>query len=212
MKQTNTKPKGATSYKETAFGILPRIKLLQLELEGTKKGLEHIYTLVKNTQDVRITPKIICELHKTSFGWMFPTWAGKYRKIQVTYSDKEAPLYYQIPERITNLCNDTHERLKTLPAPMDGSYITEVVSLLAWFQHQFVWIHPFQDYNGRIARMLTILILLKLNLPPIELKAETGADRNRYLRAMRKADDGDTSLLETLISQALTEALNHVTK
>ena len=28
-------------------------------------------------------------------------------------------------------------------------FIVEVVKLLAWFQHRFVYIHPFQDYNGR---------------------------------------------------------------
>lgn len=39
MKKSSTKPKGATSYKETAFGIIPHPKLLRLELEGTKKGL-----------------------------------------------------------------------------------------------------------------------------------------------------------------------------
>lgn len=42
MKKSSTKPKGATSYKQTAFGIIPRQKLLQLELEGTKMGLEFI--------------------------------------------------------------------------------------------------------------------------------------------------------------------------
>ena len=58
-----------------------------------------------------------------------------------------------------------------------------------------------------MARMLTILILLKLDLPPIELKAETGADRTQYLTAMQRADEGNFSLLEQLIGQTLFEAL-----
>lgn len=55
--------------------------------------------------------------------------------------------------------------------------------------------------------MLTILILLNLNLPPLELKADTKKDRQRYLRALQKADDGDLSQLESLINQALKESL-----
>lgn len=55
--------------------------------------------------------------------------------------------------------------------------------------------------------MLTILILLKLDLPPIELKAENEADRNKYLKAMQEADEGDYSLLEQLIGNALSETL-----
>lgn len=115
-----------------------------------------------------------------------------------------------MPELITNLCNDLGERLRYLPKPEDESFIIRVVELLSWFQHRFVFIHPFQDYNGRCARMLTTLILLKLNLPPIELKAETGLDRKRYLGAMQNADEGDYSLLETLINKALVESLDKI--
>lgn len=50
MKKSATKPQGATSYKETAFGIIPRSKLLQLEIEGTKKGIEFIDSLVASSK------------------------------------------------------------------------------------------------------------------------------------------------------------------
>ena len=40
MTKSNTKPKGATSYENTAFGIISRSKLLKLELEGTRRDFE----------------------------------------------------------------------------------------------------------------------------------------------------------------------------
>lgn len=207
-----TKPKGATSYKETAFGIIPRSKLIKLELEGVKKGLEYIYDLVSSNKNFKITPDLICRLHQVSFGWIFPKWAGKYRKIQVTFSGKEAPPYYLVSELVLNLSNDLDERLKHLPKPDAENFIIKVVELLAWFQHRFVFIHPFKDYNGRTARMLTTLILLQLDLPPIEIKAETGQDRKQYLEAMQKADEGNFTLLETLINNALSESLVKIKK
>lgn len=207
MKKSSTKPHGATSYKETGFGIISRAKLLDLEIEGTKKGLEHIYNLISSDKNVKITPSLICKLHQVSFGWIFPQWAGKYRKIQVAFSDKEAPPYFQVPELVANLCEDLEERLHHLPSNTVEGFILDVVGLLAWFQHRYVYIHPFQDYNGRTARMITILILLKLQLPAIEVQAETGADRKRYITAMQKADGNDYSLLETLIGKALSETL-----
>ena len=210
MKQSATKPKGATSYKETALGIIPRSKLLTLELDGTKRGLEYIQTHIDQIN--QITPDLICKLHEISFAWIFPAWTGTYRKIQVTYSGKEAPLFHQIPELITNFCRDIEEQLRNLPLHDDAKYITEAVSLLAWMQHAFVFIHPFQDYNGRIARMLTICLLLKLNLPPVEIQAENETDRKKYIKAMQEADKGNLSLLETLISQALIESLEHISK
>lgn len=198
---------GATSYRETSFGVLPRTKLLPLELAGTKKGLEYLHDLIKLHGKAAISSDIICQLHDVSFGWIFPKWAGRYRTIQVTFSGKEAPPYYQVPELVFNLCRDLSVRLIHLPKRQNEEFIIKVVELLAWFQHRFVFIHPFQDYNGRTARMLTICVLLQLNLPPIELKAETGADRKRYLDAMRKADTGNHEPLEMLVGKALSEAL-----
>lgn len=211
MKKASTRPQGATSYKETAFGIISRLKLLQLEIEGTKKGLEYISKLIEKDKNAPIiTPELICKLHDVSFGWIFPNWAGKYRKIQVTFSDKEAPQYFQISELIASLCKDLSERLKHLPISQKEQFILELVRLLAWFQHRFVFIHPFQDYNGRTARMLTVFILLKLNLPPLELQAERETDRKQYISALQNADEGDYSLLEQLVGQALSEALQSV--
>lgn len=212
MNKTSTKPKGATSYKNTAFGIFPRSKLIKLEIEGIKNGLEYLYDLFEKEKKILVTPKLITKLHEVSFGWIFPEWAGKYRKIQVTFSGKEALPYYQAQELMINLCQNLEERLRNLPKPEEENYIFEIVSLLAWFQHQFVFIHPFQDYNGRTARMLTILILLILNVPPIELKAETVADRKLYILAMQQADEGNFDLLEKLISQALAESFEKVQK
>ncbi len=212
MSKATTKPKGATSYKETAFGISSRSKLLQLELEGIKRGLEYLYDLLKQQKNVAITPQLICKLHGVAFDWIFPRWAGKYRNIQVTFSGKEAVSYYQLPELMVNLCEDLETRINHLPKPDVAEFIVEVGKLLAWFQHRFVYIHPFQDYNGRVARMMTILILLKLNLPPIELIAESKIDRNKYLKALQNADAGNFSMLEALIGNALVEGLENFRK
>lgn len=207
MPTDSTKPSGTTSFKDTALGVIPRLQLLQLELEGTKKGLEFIYDLIKSGNDLKITSSLILELHAISFQWIFPEWAGKFRTIQVTYSGKEAPSFFQIQEMVKNLCDDFGVQLDSLPKPTELEYIDRVVSLLAWFQHRFVFIHPFQDYNGRTARMITSLILLKLKLPPIEIQVETDDDRKEYLKAMQAGDDGDLILLHELIEKALTEGL-----
>ena len=87
--------------------------------------------------------------------------------------------------------------------------MAEVISLLAWFQNRFVWIHPFNDYNGRVARILTNLLLLNLGFPILEIKADTGDDRDAYIQAMKAADQHDYSKLEGLIAAALNESLEN---
>ena len=110
-----------------------------------------------------------------------------------------------VPALVTNLCADLEERLKHL----NKDNIENIIELLAWFQHRFVWIHPFQDYNGRLARMFTTYILLQLGLPPIEIKADTAQDRDKYLQAMYSADEDDYSKLEVLIKHGLDESLSN---
>ncbi len=207
--KTSTKPKSATSYKDTSFGILPRSKVITLEAEGIKKAQEYILKL--SDKKAVITPQLILDLHKEGFGFIFPQWAGKFRTIEVTVGDYDPPHYTRIPELVTNFCNDLSERIKHLPLVQDEElFLSELIIILAWFQHRFVWIHPFQDYNGRIARLLTNLILLNLDFPIITIIADTGEEREQYVTAMKAADRHDLSKLETLIAEALRRILEEV--
>ena len=202
----STKPKHATKYLDTAFGILPRSKVIAFEQQGIKKALQYIIKL--SGEKVQINPKLICDVHGIGFGFIFPDWAGKFRTTDVTVGEYEPPHYGRIPEFVENLCDDLSERLKHLPSlESEEEFLIEVISLLAWFQHRFVWIHPFKDYNGRVARLLTNLLALNLNLPLFEIKAETGEDRSRYVAAMKAADKQNYSKLEDLVARALKESL-----
>lgn len=205
----STKPKSATSFRETAFGIISRSQLIPLEAQGVKKALEYIIKM-GNTKSP-ITPDLIKDIHKVGFGFIFPNWAGKFRLIEVTVGTYTPPPYYKLPQLVKILCDDLAERLKHLPSSFEQEqYLAEMVSLLAWFQHRLVWIHPFQDYNGRIARLLTNLLLLNLDLPIIEIKADTKEDRKRYIKAMKEADKGNLTKLEYLLAQALKENLENL--
>lgn len=75
--KSKTKPKGATTYKETTFGIIPRSKLFKLELEGTRRGIEYIYNIVQNQSYFKIDSDLICKLHQIAFGWIFPKLNGQ---------------------------------------------------------------------------------------------------------------------------------------
>lgn len=203
---SSTKPKSSTSYKDTSFGIIPRSKVVQLEVKGVKMAQDYVVELGEHK--AVITSQLILAVHKKGFYFIFPKWAGKFRTIDVTVGEYEPPHYSRIHELVQNLCNDLTERLKHLPpSSNEEAFLLELVSLLAWFQHQFVWIHPFQDYNGRIARLFTNLLLLNLGFPIITIKADTGKERDQYIDAMKAADQHDLTQLEDLIANAFEESL-----
>jgi Fic family protein len=62
----------------------------------------------------------------------------------------------------------------------------KVEELAALFHYRYIRIHPFEDGNGRIARLLVNYILLRHGYPMIVILV---ADRNNYLNALGKCDN-----------------------
>lgn len=90
---------------------------------------------------------------------------------------------------------------------IERSIPTEVNA--AWLHHQFTLIHPFQDGNGRVARCLATLVMLKAGWFPLVV---TRRDKTRYIMSLRSADDGNLRSLvahfNDLQKRAILQALS----
>ncbi|MCC6462087.1 MAG: Fic family protein [Saprospiraceae bacterium] len=80
----------------------------------------------------------------------------------------------------------------------------------AWVHHAFTAIHPFQDGNGRVVRLLASLILVKEGFFPLTVLREEA--KSRYIEALEKADAGDVqpfvNYLGEIQKRNIQEALN----
>lgn len=75
-------------------------------------------------------------------------------------------------------------------------WLYHLADLHAWFER----IHPFADGNGRAGRLLMNFMLLQRGYPPAVFDA---TERERYLRALARADAGNSGMLAELIARAV---------
>lgn len=78
------------------------------------------------------------------------------------------------------------------------------LELAAQFHYSFIRIHPFDDGNGRMARILMNLILMRNGFPPVVVKTQ---DKDNYFKALQGADGGDVEVFEDYIAENLLDSL-----
>jgi Fic family protein len=93
------------------------------------------------------------------------------------------------------------DRLVALDASAEGLH--PLISA-AWLHHSFVAIHPFDDGNGRVARALSLLVLLRNRYAPLVVDRYS---RPEYLAALETANTGDLRGLVRLFARLEVVAL-----
>lgn len=115
-------------------------------------------------------------------------------KVQPNYPVRDGVTYaYCAPEPVAA----EMDRLVSIHAEQIKTGVPSEVQA-AWLHHRFTQIHPFQDGNGRVARAIASLVLVKDGLFPLVV---TRDDKPLYLEALEAADDGRLKPLVDLIAK-----------
>lgn len=111
-------------------------------------------------------------------------WAGRFRQ-----SDKNIGVnWMQVAVKLRNLLDNTRYQVDLRVFSAD--------EIAVRFHHQLVWIHPFPNGNGRLARLMADLLAMRLGQPRLTWGGRAaaltaaGVLRERYLQALRAADRG----------------------
>ena len=146
----------------------------------------------------RFTPADIRRLHRMWLGSIYP-WAGNYRTVDISEGGFQFANAVLIPRLMASFGKNA---LRRHTPCRDGAEVT-VARSLAEVHAQFIRIHPFRDGNGRLARLIAVLMASQAGLNPLRLSALAGAGRRTYVQAIHAAMSGDYSPLEALFSLAI---------
>lgn len=125
---------------------------------------------------------------------------------------KEQPNNPRRPDgSIHEYCPPVHvdSEMENLLNWLAGYEKDDPIIVASWFHHRFTQIHPYQDGNGRVARALTTLVLLRAELLPLVVDRDM---RIEYIQSLESADRGDLSPIAGLFARlertAILQALS----
>lgn len=183
--------KTPVTYKETKLGVLEIREIEKIITENLALVQKYVF---RNATTLDINQETLKKLHQLLTGNLFEQ-AGEYRKHNVELGDFKPPEYFKVPELMRNWQEDLKERIKHTKTKKDQ------VDNCAWLMNRLLWVHPFFDYNGRIARLVGELYLIKNNLPVIDFREVKRID---FVRAVQEATKTSSlNKLQTLIKENL---------
>ena len=159
-------------------------------------GYRDVLNIIHESFDaIPITRNYILQLHKIMYGHMNNPMAGQTKNVQnyisASYPDGHTEILftplppYETPEALDRICEEYNRVI--------GNFELEPLIVIPIFIHDFLCIHPFNDGNGRMSRLLTTLLLYRSGFyvgKYSSLEAKIAKDKDLYYQALGQAQLG----------------------
>lgn len=159
-------------------------------------GYRDVLNIIHESFDaIPLTQNYILQLHKILYSHMNNPVAGRTKSVQnyisATYPDGHVEILftplapYETPEALDRICEEYNRVI--------GNMEVEPLIAIPIFIHDFLCIHPFNDGNGRMSRLLTTLLLYRNGFHVgkyISLEAKIAKNKDLYYDALGQAQTG----------------------
>ncbi|MGN0496867.1 MAG: Fic family protein [Lachnospiraceae bacterium] len=159
-------------------------------------GYRDVLNIIHESFDaIPISRNYILQLHKIMYSHMNNPMAGQTKNVQnyisASASDGHTEILftplapYETPEALDRICEEYNKVI--------GNFELEPLIAIPVFVHDFLCIHPFNDGNGRMSRLLTTLLLYRNGFyvgKYISLEAKIAKDKDLYYDTLNQAQYG----------------------
>lgn len=194
---SSTRIEGATMTNEEVEKLLSNLKINKLKTRNEQEIIGYydvLEIILENHETIELTEGNIFNLHNRllKYSDKDQSHKGSYKqlsnKVVANYPGGEQRVIfnttepYLVGKEMGDLLNWTREQFK-------GGEIHPLIVIGA-FIYEFLSIHPFQDGNGRLSRLLTTFLLLKHNYPFIQyvsFENQIEEKKQKYYRVLMEA-------------------------
>ena len=159
-------------------------------------GYRDVLSIIHESFDaISLSRNYILQLHKIMYSHMNNPMAGQTKNVQnyisATYPDGHTEILFtplapfETPEALDKICDEYNRVI--------GNMELEPLIAIPIFIHDFLCIHPFNDGNGRMSRLLTTLLLYRSGFyvgKYISLEAKIAKNKDLYYDALGRSQHG----------------------
>ena len=159
-------------------------------------GYRDVLSIIHASYDaIPLSKNYILQLHKIMYSHMHNPMAGQTKNVQnyisATFPDGHSKILFmplapfETPEALDRICEEYNKVI--------GNMELEPLIAIPIFIHDFLCIHPFNDGNGRMSRLLTTLLLYRSGFyvgKYISLEAKIAKNKDLYYAALSRAQHG----------------------
>ncbi len=156
----------------------------------------------KYSERHRFTATDICEIHKSWLGEIYE-WAGEYRRVNVSKGDFPFAAAARVPSLMEEFERDVLARY----TPCNSKDRADIVRALSETHVELVLIHPFREGNGRLTRVVSILMALQAGLPLLDFSSIAEEQKQEYFAAVQAGLDKNYSPMERLFAEVIERSL-----
>jgi cell filamentation protein len=178
------------------LGIKSKRVMDQVEADEQFRALEELIRIYD--QDHRFTAADMRKIHKIWLGPIY-AWGGQYRRVNLSKGD----FPFAAANQISRLMMDLEKGPLREYTPCRFTGMSEIARAIAVVHTELLLIHPFREGNGRVARLLAVLMALQAGLPPLDFGNMKGRKRREYFRAVQAGLDRDYKPMQKVFSAVI---------
>lgn len=165
---------------------------------------DHVILELINLYDKNhcFTAKDISKMHTLWLGMIY-AWAGEYRNVNISKSGFQFASAHLIPK----LMKDFGKNVLGQYTPCSFSNLDEIVEALAVVHTEFILIHPFREGNGRLGRLLSVLMALQADLPVLSFESIKGKKKQEYFSAVQAGLDKNYDPMQKIFRSVVEKSL-----